>query len=208
VTEPQHQGTRLPTVSPEDRRKERRAQARAAAERRLGRERALADQVMGWFGPDEAKKVEFREQITLTIPLAKAKQTLLRCRDELGYSVMTDLTAYDTMKLPGQHPERFVVIWMLLAFDQEARLHLQAYVNEDDPVAPTASDIWPAADWAEREVYDMYGIEFEGHPNLIRLLMPFDYAGHPLRKDYPLRGRGERDNFQVVRRSNEEKVNP
>lgn len=187
---------------------DRREQAKAAAERRVARERALADQVAGWFGPDELRRSDFRSQFTLTIPLAKAKETLRRCRDELGFAMLTDVTAIDTMRLPGEHPERFLVSWSLANLDQEARLFLQAYVNEDEPVAPTASDIWPAANWAEREVYDMFGIEFEGHPNMIRLLMPFDYAGHPLRKDYPLRGRGERDNFPVVRRANEEKVHP
>lgn len=199
-------GTRLPTI--QDRQRERREQARAAAERRAARERALGDQVMAWFPGGEAKRSDFRSQVTITIPLARAKETLRRCRDELGYVMLCDLTAYDTMKLEGDHPERFVVLWSLLNLDQEARLFLQAYVAEDDPTAPTASDIWPAADWAEREVYDMYGLEFEGHPNLIRLLMPFDYAGHPLRKDYPLRGRGERDNFTVVTRGNEERLHP
>jgi NADH-quinone oxidoreductase subunit C len=200
-------GTPLPTVSPADRAKERKEQAKAAAERRLGRERALADRIVALVGA-EAKKSEFRGQLTVVVPLARIHDTLRRCKDELGFSVLTDLTAIDTLRLPGQHPERFAVIYNILAFDQEARVILQTYVNEEEPVAPTASDIWPAADWAEREVYDMFGIEFEGHPNLIRILMPFDYAGHPLRKDYPLRGRGERDNFQVVRRTNEEKVHP
>jgi NADH-quinone oxidoreductase subunit C len=187
---------------------DRREQAKAAAERRVARERALADQVAGWFDAQELRRSDFRNQFTLTLPLARAKETLRRCRDELGFAMLTDVTAIDTMRLPGEHPERFLVSWSLANLDQEARLFLQAYVNEDEPVAPTASDIWPAADWAEREVYDMFGIEFEGHPNMIRLLMPFDYAGHPLRKDYPLRGRGERDNFPVVRRANEEKVHP
>lgn len=203
-----HQGTRLPVADPDARRKERREAAKAARERRVARERALADQVAGWFASSEVTRSDFRDQFTLTIPLAKAKETLRRCRDELGFAMLTDVTAIDTLRLPGEHPERFIVSWSLANLDQEARLFLQAYVNEDAPVAPTASDIWPAANWAEREVYDMFGVEFEGHPNMIRLLMPFDYAGHPLRKDYPLRGRGERDNFPVVRRTNEEKVHP
>ncbi|MBX3468244.1 MAG: NADH-quinone oxidoreductase subunit C [Planctomycetes bacterium] len=202
------QGNRLPIADPAARKKERLEQAKAARERRVARERALADQVAGWFQPDEVRRSDFRDQFTITVPLARAKDTLRRCRDELGYAMLTDVTAIDTLRLPGQHPERFIVSWSLVNLDQEARLFLQAYVNEDDPVAPTASDLWPAADWAEREVYDMFGLEFEGHPNLIRLLMPFDYAGHPLRKDYPLRGRGERDNFPVVRRTNEERVHP
>lgn len=202
------QGHRLPVIDPDARAKERRAQAEAAAERRVGRERALADQVAGWFQPEQVRRSDFRDQQTLTIPLDRARETLRRCRDELGFAMLTDVTALDTLRLPGEHPERFVVCWSLANLDQEARLFLQAYVNEDEPVAPTASDIWPAADWAEREVYDMFGVEFAGHPNLIRLLMPFDYAGHPLRKDYPLRGRGERDDFPVVRRGNEEEVRP
>lgn len=207
MSEPQ-QGNRLPVVDPEARRNERREQARAARERRVARERALADQVASWFADGELRRSDFRDQFTLTLPLAKAKETLRRCRDELGFAMLTDVTAIDTLRLPGDHPERFIVSWSLANLDQEARLFLQAYVNEDEPVAPTASDLWPAANWAEREVYDMFGVEFEGHPNLIRLLMPFDYAGHPLRKDYPLRGRGERDNFPVIRRGNEEKVHP
>jgi NADH-quinone oxidoreductase subunit C len=202
------EGTRLPTADPEARRRERREQAKAAAERRLARERALADQVMTWFAAGEASRVEFQAQVTITVPLARAHDTLRRCRDELGFAMLTDLTAVDAMKLDGDHPERFYLVWMMANLDQEARLHIQAYVPEDAPVAPTTSDIWPAAGWAEREVYDMFGLEFEGHPNLIRILMPFDYAGHPLRKDYPLRGRGERDNFAVVRRTNEEQVLP
>lgn len=207
----QQQGARLPVAdgaTQASRFIDRREQAKAAAERRVARERALADQVAGWFGEGELTRSDFRNQFTLTLPLAKAKETLRRCRDELGFAMLTDVTAIDTLRLPGDHPERFIVSWSLANLDQEARLFLQAYVNEDEPVAPTASDIWPAANWAEREVYDMFGIEFEGHPNMIRLLMPFDYAGHPLRKDYPLRGRGERDNFPVVRRANEEKVHP
>lgn len=206
-------GNRLPTTDASSSTQasrfiDRREQARAAAERRVARERALADQVAGWFDAGEVRRADFRNQFTITIPLGRAKETLRRCRDELGFAMLTDVTAVDTLRLEGDHPERFIVCWNLLNLDQEARLFLQAYVSEDDPVAPTASDIWPAANWAEREVYDMFGIEFEGHPNLIRLLMPFDYAGHPLRKDYPLRGRGERDNFLVVRRTNEEKVHP
>jgi NADH-quinone oxidoreductase subunit C len=201
------EGTRLPTIDPDARRKERKEQVKASIERRLGRERALADTVMSWFAATgDARRVEHRGQVTIIVPLAKAHETLRRCKDELGFAMLTDLTAIDTMKLPGDQPERFAVVWMMCNLDQEARLHLQAYVDEADPVVPTASDIWKAADWAEREVYDMFGLEFQGHPNLIRLLMPFDYSGHPLRKDYPLRGRGERDNFPVVRRGNEEEM--
>jgi NADH-quinone oxidoreductase subunit C len=197
-------GARLPVIDRDAAKKQRRAEGKAAAERRLAREKALADACLAWFAPGEATRVEFRGQHTITVPLAKARATLRRLRDELEFAMLTDLTGIDGLKLEGGSPERFAVSWNLANLKQEARLFIQAWVPEDAPVAPTASDIWPAADWAEREVFDMYGIEFEGHPNLIRLLMPFDYVGHPLRKDYPLRGRGERDDFQVIRRTNEE----
>jgi len=194
-------GAQLPTYNPAAVRERRREAAQAAAARRVERERKLADRVAAYLGDDCLDRPDFREQFSLTLPLERAKDTLRYCRDELGFAMLTDVTAVDTLELDwGEHPERFSVVWTLTNFEQEARLRLKAYVDEDDPVAPSAADLWASADWAEREVYDMFGIEFEGHPNMVRLLMPYDYSGHPLRKDYPLRGRGERDNFPVIRR--------
>jgi NADH-quinone oxidoreductase subunit C len=200
-------GTRLPTADPDARRRERREQAKAAADRRAAREKALAEQVMAFLPQGVVTRREQRGQNTLVVPLAEAKAFLRRCKDEAGYDMLTDLTALDWMAWEGgEHPQRFAVLWTLTNMAQEARLLVMAYVDEDAPRIDTVSDLWPAADWAEREVYDMFGLEFTGHGNLIRLLMPFDYVGHPLRKDYPLRGRGERDNFPVIKRANEEQL--
>jgi NADH-quinone oxidoreductase subunit C len=74
-------------------------------------------------------------------------------------------------------------------------------LNEPNLKLPSVYSLWKGADWMEREVYDMYGIRFENHPNLLRILMPQEFAAYPLRKDYPLRGRGERHNFPVITRA-------
>jgi NADH-quinone oxidoreductase subunit C len=136
------------------------------------------------------------------VELAKAKETLRSLRDEQGFDMLTDVTAVDYLKLDG-HPERFAVVWNLLSTKANKRQLVKAYLDEEDPRAPTVSDLWPAADWGEREVFDMFGIRFDGHPGLRRILMPEDFASYPLLKDYPLRGRGERDNFPVLRRGQE-----
>jgi NADH-quinone oxidoreductase subunit C len=81
------------------------------------------------------------------------------------------------------------------------RLVIKVGVNDPDPVLPSVFALWPGADWMEREVYDMFGIRFRSHPDLRRILMPDEFAAYPLRKDYPLRGRGERHNFPRLSRA-------
>jgi NADH-quinone oxidoreductase subunit C len=118
---------------------------------------------------------------------------LLRDHPGLRFSVLVDVTAVDY--LPRE--PRFEVVYHLVclgglgapaegAVPAPARLRLKVPVPGDQPRLPTVSDVWPSAEWAEREVWDLFGIEFDGHPDLRRILMPDDWEGHPLRKDYPV----------------------
>jgi len=172
-----------------------------ARKRRVVREQELAQKLVEKAGAQG--RASFRDQETVTIDREKAFETLRIAKESLGFDMLADVTAVDYSKLEG-HPERFAVIWNLLSLSQECRLRVKAYLPEDDPTVATASSLWAAADWGEREVYDMFGIEFKGHPNMKRILMPDDYGSFPLRKDYPLRGRGERDNFTVLKRGQKE----
>jgi NADH-quinone oxidoreductase subunit C len=118
---------------------------------------------------------------------------LLRyCRDEpaLAFDMLTDLTAVDYLKYPGREDgSRFEVVYHLYSLGHNHRLRVKVRVDEDDAVVPTAVPLWPIADWLEREVWDMFGVRFEGHPDLRRLLMYEEFVGHPLRKDYPINRR-------------------
>jgi NADH-quinone oxidoreductase subunit C len=174
----------------------------AARQRRLAREKDLATKLAEMLGAGVKARDSFRDQEALTIDRAAAIDAL-KAAKALGYEILMDVSAVDYLKLEG-HPERFCVFWNLLSPSQEARVRLRAYVPEEDPTVASATALYHAADWAERECFDMFGIEFKGHPNLKRILMPEDYGSHPLRKDYPLRGRGERDNFAVLKRGQTE----
>jgi len=88
----------------------------------------------------------------------------------------------------------------LLSLTHNHRLWIKAFVNDPDPELPTVTSIWKGAEWPEREVYDMFGIRFAGHPDLRRILLPQNFKDYPLRKDYPLTGKGEREDFEVVTR--------
>jgi len=114
-------------------------------------------------------------------------------RDECGFDCLIDLTAVDYLN-QGM-PERFCVVYNLYSFKDNVRTRIKAFIPETDPAIDSAAGLWKSAPWAEREVYDLFGITFKGHPDLKRLLLPENYEGHPLRKDYPLTGRGERTNF-------------
>ncbi len=120
-----------------------------------------------------------------------------------GYNFLADLTAIDNLTLGGY--ERFAVSYHLLCHQTGERLTVKAYIPEEKPSLPSVESLWKTADWQEREVFDLYGIKFEGHPNLIRIMNPDDFEGYPLRKDYPRLGRKERSDFPVVDRGIQKK---
>ncbi|HEX5504645.1 MAG TPA: NADH-quinone oxidoreductase subunit C [Thermomicrobiales bacterium] len=130
--------------------------------------------------------VVFRGETTLVVAKERVLDALASLRDDpaLGYDRLADLTAVDYLDL-GRGP-RFAVVYHLMSRQTYRRLRLRAPVPEDEPFIASAVGLYPAANFLEREVYDMFGIGFVGHPNLTRILMPEDWVGHPLRKDFPL----------------------
>ena len=134
----------------------------------------------------------YRGDHTAILARAAVTDALTFCRDDaaLRFDMLIDLTAVDYLKYPGREDgPRFDVIYHLYSVDHNHRLCLKVPVEQDDASVPTASGVWPIANWLEREVWDMYGIRFEGHPDLRRLLMYEEFVGHALRKDYPINRR-------------------
>ena len=130
------------------------------------------------------------DQIVL-FPSTEQYPGLLSTLHEAGYHMVIDLTGVDYLTHPGRTdlpadvvPERFEVVVNLLNHRERARLRLRLQVSESDPRLPSAFDLYPGTEAMERETFDMFGIVFDGHPDLTRILMPEDWIGHPLRKDY------------------------
>jgi len=152
------------------------------------------------FGADSFSTSHFRDNRRVMVTPDRLLP-FLRCLKELcGFDMLAELTAADYLYYPGAR-DRFGVVYGLLNNTTGERIYVKTYLNEPDLTLPSAFPLWKGADWLEREVYDMYGIEFEGHPDLRRILMPEEFTAFPLRKDYPLRGRGERHNFPVITRA-------
>lgn len=169
---------------------------------RLKVQRQAAHRVRERYPEAVLGETEFRDQLTLDVAPVLIHEVLRFLRDhpELRFDVLTDVTCVDHLKLRANARERFGVVYLLYSHALDCRLRLKTYVSEARAELPSASDLYGLANWGEREVFDMYGIRFRGHPDLRRILMPDDYEGHPLRKDYPLKGRGERDSFPVATR--------
>lgn len=132
------------------------------------------------------KKTEFRGELTYTLPVADLHATAAFCKDALGFDFLTDVSSVDNF---GAEP-RFELVYELYSMAHGLHLRLKTLISEDDlSAAPTVSDLWPTADWHEREIYDMMGLRFIGHPDLRRILMWEGYPFYPLRKDFPLEGK-------------------
>ncbi|HYG77573.1 MAG TPA: NADH-quinone oxidoreductase subunit C [Planctomycetota bacterium] len=162
---------------------------------------ALLKAVQERFGDDVLGHSEFRKQATLRIKHTANVKVLRFLRDDPSakFEMLTDVTCVDSLRLPDdmliEYPERFAVVYQLTSLVHNERLRVKAYVPEEPCEIDSVTGLWDAANWGEREAYDMFGVVFRNHPDLKRILMPDNYEGHPLRKDYPLKGRGERDNF-------------
>lgn len=151
------------------------------------------------IGGDGFTTAAFRDNHRVIVAPAKLFPLLKCLKEECGFDMLIDITAADYLYYPNAK-DRFGIIYCLLDTATGERIYVKTYVNEPELAVPTAFPLWKGADWMEREVYDMYGIVFDGHPDLRRLLMPEEFTAYPLRKDYPLRGRGERHNFPVLTR--------
>jgi NADH-quinone oxidoreductase subunit C len=124
-----------------------------------------------------------RDELTLTVGPGDIVPAL-RALKAAGYNAFEDMTAVDWF--PNE--PRFQLSYHILSHKLKERVRLRAMVGSDDPAVDSATDVWPGANYYEREVFDLFGVRFEGHPNLRRILMPDDWTGHPLRKDYPVEG--------------------
>ncbi len=110
------------------------------------------------------------------------------------------MTCVDYLDYPDAK-DRFGLVYLLANTETNERITVRCFVNDPEPTVPSVVGLWEGANWLEREVWDMFGIRFAGHPDLRRILLPEEFTAHPLRKDYPLQGRGERHNFPVITRA-------
>ena len=139
--------------------------------------------------PDALLELSVRE-LTITVAADNVPATLKLLRDDkkLLFTQLSDICGVDYLGAKQPHPARFAVVYHLLSMPHNQRIRVKTYLDATSAAVPTVTSLFAAAGWYERETYDMYGINFVGHPDLRRLLTDYDFVGHPLRKDFPLEG--------------------
>jgi NADH-quinone oxidoreductase subunit C len=152
------------------------------------------------FGPDRFMTSAFRDNQRIHVAADILLGVLKYLKEQCGCDMLVELGGADYLHYPNAR-DRYGIWYVLLNTTSGERTYVKAFANDPDPALPSCFSLWRGADWMEREVYDMYGVVFEGHPDLRRILLPDEFTAFPLRKDYPLRGRGERHNFQTLVRS-------
>ncbi len=142
------------------------------------------------FGADIVSSRLFRGEKTITVKKQNivALCTLLRDNAETNYNYLSDMTCIDRLEFMADDEPRFEVLYNMYSMRTFQRLRVKAQVDEDEAIIDTVEGVWPCANWLEREIYDMFGISFNNHSDQRRILMPDDWVGHPLRKDFPLGG--------------------
>lgn len=148
---------------------------------------------------DGIARSEYRGQTRIVVPARDAFAAFKALKEEHGFDLLVDVTCVDYLNFRGA-ADRFGLVYLLANTADNLRLTVRVMLNEPDLTIPSVTSLWAGANWLEREVFDMFGIVFAGHPDLRRVLLPEEFTAYPLRKDYPMQGRGERHNFPVIRR--------
>lgn len=143
---------------------------------------------------------EFRGDARVVAPAESLFDVLKTLKEKLGFDLLVDITCVDYLNYRDAM-DRFGLVYLLANTETSERITVRCFVNDPEPTVPSVVELWTGANWLEREVWDMFGIRFSGHPDLRRILLPEEFTAHPLRKDYPLQGHGERHNFPVITRA-------
>jgi NADH-quinone oxidoreductase subunit C len=159
----------------------------------------VVERLRAWNPKAITEVIEARGETTIVIPRELLRATAERCREDAGlqYNLLTDATCVD--RFP--HEPRFELIYHLVSISRRDKVRLKVRVAGSDPVVDSLVPVWPGANWLEREIFDLFGIRFSGHPDLRRILLPEDWEGHPLRRDYPVEGFRDVPTFPGSRKS-------
>jgi NADH-quinone oxidoreductase subunit C len=146
----------------------------------------VAECLRSWDPKAVAEVIEFRGETTIVVPRELLRAAAEQCRGKakLRYNLLTDATCVDHYPVEP----RFELNYHLVSIPRREKVRLRVRVSGNDPVVDSLVPVWPGANWLEREIFDLFGIRFTGHPDLRRILLPEDWEGHPLRRDYPVEG--------------------
>jgi len=147
----------------------------------------VVEKLRGWNPQAVSQVVEYRGEITIVVPKELLRATAQQCRDNpaLNFNLLSDATCVDRFPVEP----RFELNYQLLSIPRRERVRLRTSVSIQRPVIDSLVPVWTGANWLEREIFDLFGIRFEGHPDLRRILLPDDFEGAPLRRDFPVEGK-------------------
>ena len=147
----------------------------------------VVDRLRAWKSESVLQVVEYRGETTIVVPHKLLLATAKQCKEdpELNFNQLSDATCVD--RFPNE--PRFELNYQLLSIPRLARIRLRTSVSGQQPVIDSLEPVWPGANWMEREIFDLFGIRFEGHSDLRRILLPDEFEGAPLRRDFPVEGK-------------------
>jgi NADH-quinone oxidoreductase subunit C len=144
----------------------------------------VVEHLRAWNAQAAAEVIEYHGETTIVVPRELLRAAAERCRDHLDFNLLSDATCVDRYPLEP----RFELNYHLTSLPKRSKIRLRTRVSGNDAAVDSLIPVWPGAGWMEREIFDLMGVRFNGHPDLRRILLPDDWEGHPLRKDFPTEG--------------------